>query len=205
LPAISCDTAYPDIEFSPRSRNWWARLKGTAPECVHVHRGSPWRATLLPDIVYFIGRSEIRRMPLRPEVLLCRECLLDVAAAEIAKFEGRVVAFEPDPSFTQYFFAAAPDFAPVGLTPEVEEAIEKRLKWNDETCSACARPATWLWFSSSEVGSLGEVQRIRDSKGEMLCAAHGARKLRKAFEKIDQAGVTFMNLPYGEAGAYVWI
>jgi len=34
---------------------------------------------------------------------------------------------------------------------------------------------------------------------------HGARKLLGAFERMAEANVFYMNLPYGEAGAYIWI
>ena len=41
-------------------------------------------ATLLPDIIFFVGQSHMRRERLRPEVLLCRECLMDVAKSDTA-------------------------------------------------------------------------------------------------------------------------
>jgi hypothetical protein len=205
LARISHDEAYPGIPFSPRSRNWWARLKGTPAECVHRPSKTGWIATLLPDIIFFLGRSEARREPLRPEALLCRECLMDVAKSDIEAFKGHVVAFEPDPSVTQYFFVGAADFAPAGMAAEVEEAIAERLAQDPGSCTMCQRNSTWLWFPRAQVASLDDFQRIRDSAGESLCAAHGAQKLRKAFEQIDKAKLSFMNLPYGEAGAYVWI
>ena len=34
---------------------------------------------------------------------------------------------------------------------------------------------------------------------------HGARKLLGAFERMAEANVFYMNLPYGAAGAYIWI
>ena len=183
---ISYEAAYPRIEFLPSSRNWWAWLKGTPAECVHLKREAAWMATLLPDT-------------------LCRECLADVARGEWEAYRGRVVAFEPGADFTQYFFAATPDFEPVGLTPEVSQAVGARLSGLDGACSECGVPATWLWLSREEVASLDEVHRIRDAAGEPLCAAHGARTLLAAFEGIAEANVFYMNLPYGDAGAYVWI
>jgi len=162
-------------------------------------------ATVLPDIVFFVGQSYMRRERLRPEALLCRECLMDVVKSDTGAYKGRIVAFEPDPSLTQYFFTSAPDFAPAGMTAEVEEAIAERLAQDSGNCAACDRNATWLWFPRAQVASLDDFQRIRDSAGERLCATHGAQKLRKAFEKIDKAKLSFVNLPYGESGAYVWI
>ena len=205
MARISYEEAYPGIPFSPRSRNWWARLKGTPAECIHRPRKTGWMATLLPDIVFFVGQSYMRRERLRPEVLLCRECLMDVMKSAAEAFKGGIVAFEPDPSLTQYFFTSAPDFAPAGMTAEVEEAIAVRLAQDFGTCAVCNRAATWLWFPRTQVASLDDFQRIRDSAGERLCAAHGAQKLRKAFEKIEKAKLSFVNLPYGESGAYVWI
>lgn len=130
---------------------------------------------------------------------------MDIAKRDIEAFKGRVVAFEPDPSVTQYFFVGKADFAPAGMTAEMEEAISERLVQDPGSCTMCERDATWLWFPRAQVASLDDFQRIRDSAGERLCAAHGAQKLRKSFEKIEKARLSFMNLPYGESGAYVWI
>ncbi len=189
----------------PRSRNWWARLKGTPAECIHLEDSVNWMATFLPDIVYLHGQSEMRRETLRPEVSLCRDCLLELATQELGSYAGSVVAFEPGLSFTQYFFVGNPDFAAAGVKPEVAEAIEHRMPRGDKSCVACERPAKWIWFSREQVASLDDIGSIRSAEGELLCAAHGARKLRKAFENIAEANVLYMNLPYGEAGAYLWI
>jgi hypothetical protein len=205
LGRVAYEEAYPKIRFSPRSRNWWARLKGTAPECIHLEDSTNWMATLLPDIVYLLGQSERRREALRPEISVCRECLLDTVVPEMAAFEGRVVAFEPASGFTQYFFVGEPDFSPAGMKQEVAAAIRKRLGWSEQSCDACTRSAKWLWISREHVASLDEAELIAEAKGEMLCAVHGARKLREAFEEIEEANLMYMNLPYGEAGAYVWI
>jgi len=202
----SSDVAYPGIEFSRRSRNWWSWLKGTPPECIHLERHAAWMATLIPDTLYLRGKRSATRESLRPEVSLCRECLVEIVEPALAGYHGRVVAFEPDPEiFTQYFFVAVPDFERAGLKPEVGQAINQRLRQTDQTCTVCARQATWLWFSREEVTSLDEVERIRDAAGEWFCAEHGAQKLCSAFERISEANVFYMNLPYGEAGAYVWI
>lgn len=206
MARISYDQAYPRIQFLPSSRNWWAKLKGTPAECVHLNRECRWIATLMPDTLYLRGKSAAQRDPVRPEVSLCRECLLETVSGELESFAGRVVAFEPDPeNFTQYFFMAAPDFEAAGIAPEVRAAIEKRLDEEGGKCSVCARRSAWLWFSREQVASLDDVERISGAPGEPLCAAHGAEKLTATFEKIKEANVFYMNLPYGEAGAYVWI
>lgn len=206
MPTLSCDTAYPEIEFSPRSRNWWAWLKGTAPECIHLDGDAAWIATLIPDAVYVRGKRSPTRDEIRPEVSLCRECLIETVEDELAKYPGRVVAFEPDSeTFTQYFFVGTPDFERVGLKPEVGRAIEHRLASSHQECAVCAKPARWLWFSREQVESLDDVDRIGEAAGEPLCSRHGAEKLCGAFKKISEANIFYMNLPYGEAGAYVWI
>jgi hypothetical protein len=205
LAAISYEEAYPGIQFLPRSRNWWAWLKGTPAECVHLDGEINWIASLLPDAVYLRGKRAVRRDSVRPEVSLCRACLVQIITGELEAYLGRVVAFEPDPAFTQYFFVGAPDFGPSGLAPEVASAIEKRLANGRQTCTTCERQATWLWFSREEIASLDEAGKIGTAAGEPLCAAHGAWKLCEAFERIEEANVFYMNLPYGEAGAYVWI
>jgi hypothetical protein len=139
-------------------------------------------------------------------VSLCRDGLLDTISDDLAAFDGRVVAFEPDPALlTQYFFVASPDFEAVGLAPETALVIEKRLAQTSESCTECSREASWLWLSQEQVPSLDEAGKICDSPGDWFCAEHGARKLLLAFEKIAQANVFYMNLPYGESGAYVWI
>ena len=171
-----------------------------------MDREAPWAATLLPDTLYLRGKRSLTREPARPEVSLCRECLIDTVASEFAAYAGKVVAFEPDAeAFTQYFFLGAPDFERAGLKPEVSRAIELRLAQKDRTCGVCRQAGTWLWFSHEEVASLDEVQRIREAPGESFCAGHGSEKLCRAFESISEANLFYMNLPYGEAGAYVWI
>ena len=163
-------------------------------------------AALLPDTLYLRGKRVPRREPVRPEISLCRECLLDTIVGELERFTGRVVAFEPNPEiFTQYFFVATPDSEAAGLAPETASAIEQRLAQTDETCVECSLPATWLWMPQEQVASLDETDKIRGERGEWFCSAHGARKLADAFERIAEANMFYMNLPYGEAGAYLWI
>jgi hypothetical protein len=206
LAQISYETAYPEIELAPRSRNWWAKLKGTPAECIHLDSEQAWMATLLPDTLYLRGKRVKQRESVRPEVSLCRDCLLGVAAVELQEYGGRVVAFEPDPeNFSQYFFVAARDFEAAGLEPEVAAAIEKRLAEIGQTCAECPKPATWLWLSREQVASLDEVEHIGAAPGEWFCPQHGAGMLCVAFKRIAEANVFYMNLPYGESGAYVWI
>jgi hypothetical protein len=69
----------------------------------------------------------------------------------------------------------------------------------------CGHHGKWLWLSREQVPSLDEVDRIAAAPGEWFCAKHGAEKLISAFEKIEEANIFYMNLPYGESGAYVWI
>ena len=206
MARITYEAAYPEIELAPRSRNWWAKLKGTPAECVHLDGEQMWMATFLPDTLYLRGkRAEIRK-PARPEVSLCRDCLLGVVARELQEYRGRVVAFEPDAeNFSQYFFVGTQDFGAAGLKPEVAGAIEQRLAEKGKNCAECSRQAPWLWFSRDQVASLDEAGRIREASGEWFCAEHGAGMLCVAFKRIAEANVFYMNLPYGEAGAYVWI
>lgn len=205
LARVKYEEAYPKIRFSPLSRGWLARLKGAAPRCIHLEESAEWMATLLPDVVFLNERSERRRAALRPEISVCRDCLLEIAMPELAAFEGRVVAFEPGRSFCQYFFVAQAEFDPAGMAPEVAAAIGKRLEWSAGTCADCSRQARWLWISRAEVPALDEPERIAEAKGELLCATHGAERFRGALERIKEARLMYVNLPYGEAGAYVWI
>lgn len=89
--------------------------------------------------------------------------------------------------------------------PEVTDAISARLVQNSGQCQVCGHAGTWLWLSHEQVASLDEIEQIRTATGEWFCANHGAQKLFSAFEKIGQANIFYMNLPYGESGAYVWI
>ncbi|HEY0704974.1 MAG TPA: hypothetical protein VGD60_19580, partial [Candidatus Acidoferrales bacterium] len=180
---ISYDDAYPHIEFLPRSRNWWAWLKGTPAECIHLASETNWIATLVPDIIFLRGKRRRRSDAVRPEVTLCRECLATTATPEIAEYEGRLVAFEPDPELlSQYFFVEKADFADAGLAPEVSAAIAARLQHNGGACQVCGHAATWLWFSREQVATLDDVEAIASAAGESFCAKHGAEKLFSAFE-----------------------
>ena len=49
------------------------------------------------------------------------------------------------------------------------------------------------------------MEQVAAAPGTAFCARHGARNLLAAFERIAEANVFYMNLPYGESGAYVWI
>ncbi len=206
MPHVTYEEAYPGIRFLPRSRNWWARLKGVPAECEHLEGEVHWMATLVPDTLYLRGRATTRRELVRPEVSLCRECLLGFLEEELAAYRGRVIAFEPDAeSFSQYFFVAPEDFEAAGVLPEVAAAISERLSGDEARCARCSAGATWLWLSRAEVSSLDEAGRIRSERGEGLCAEHGAQRICAGLKRIPEANLFYMNLPYGEAGAYLWI
>ena len=206
MARITLEQAYPELAFRPSSRNWWAWLKGLPAECVHLDQEEAWMATLVPDTLYLRGKAAKRREPTRPEISLCRECMLGVIGDELDRYPGRVVAFEPDEkAFTQYFFVGVADFTAAGLAPGVAAAIAQRLESDGSRCAECSRAATWLWFSGQDVTSLDDVAAIGAAPGERLCAAHGARKLCATLEAIAEVNLFYMNLPYGDSGAFVWI
>jgi len=203
---VPLELAYPQVVFRRRSRNWWARLTGQPAECAHADPEQTWMATLIPDKVYLRGKGRVVRQPLRPEASLCLDCLVDVVKPELAAFAGRVVAFEPDAkSFSQYFFVGREDFEAAGLQPEVASAIGRRLSGLKGSCEECSRTARWLWFSRNEVRSLDEIVQIESAPGRLLCAPHGAAAFDNAMRKVDEANLFYVNVPYGESGAYLWI
>jgi hypothetical protein len=125
---------------------------------------------------------------------------------ELPRFSGRVIAFEPDGGeFSQYFYVGSEEFSAAGLQPEVAAAISRRLDQPMDQCACCLRPATWLWFSRDEVPSLDDVARIAMARAEALCSEHGSQKLLESFARTSDANLFYINLPYGESGAYVWI
>jgi hypothetical protein len=206
MARIALDQAYPGISFRPRSRNWLARVMRWPAECVHLETGHPWMATFIPDTLYLRGKPAPRRQPSRPEVSVCLDCLSGLLEAELAGYPGRMVAFEPDGEmFTQYFFVGRDDFAAAGLRPEVAAAIGKRADNFNGPCSDCGKAAKWLWISRREVSSLDQTERIEESPGALYCAKHGAAKLCGALGKIDEANLFYVNAPYGDSGAYLWI
>ncbi len=206
MARLALDQAYPGISFRPRSRRLWARLMRWPAECIHLEPGHSWMATFIPDTLYLRGKPAPRRDLVRPEVSVCFDCLMGLLEPELAVHQGRVVAFEPDgESFTQYFFVGAEDFEAAGLRPEVAAAIEKRVKSVSGACGDCGDPATWLWISRREVSSLDQTERIENSPGALFCAKHGAAKLCDALGKVDEANLFYVNAPYGDSGAYVWI
>jgi hypothetical protein len=203
---ITLEKAYPGVAFHWRSRNWWARLTRVPPECVHLQHEATWMATYIPDTLFLRGKASVRRRPARPEVSLCRACLLAQLEVELAAHPGRIVAFEPDSSsFTQYFFVSTPDFAAAGLQPETATAISRRLGLPSGDCDACELPAAWLWISREEVANLDDVGHISMARGQSLCSRHGARRLCESLGGISEANLFYVNVPYGEAGAYLWI
>ena len=199
------EQAYPGISFRWRSRNWWARLTRIPPECIHLEHDFSWMATYSPDTLYLQGKATKQRQPARPEVSLCRTCLAGELRDELTKYRGRVIAFEPDAAeLSQYFFVGKQDFAAAGLQPEVAEAITARLRQPLETCDECSAVARWLWIPREQVHSLDDIGSIRAARGAHLCAAHGARRLCDTFAGIDEANLMYVNIPYGDDGAYVW-
>ncbi len=206
MARLSVDQAYPGISIRPRSRSLWARLMRWPAECVHLENGHHWMATFIPDTLYLRGKARLRRNPARPEVSVCFDCLAVLLEPELAASPSRVVAFEPDgETFTQYFFLGCDDFAAAGLRSEVAAAILTRLEELEGACSDCGKPATWLWISRREVSNLDQTERIAASPGALFCAKHGAAKLCEALGKIAEANLFYVNAPYGDSGAYVWI
>jgi hypothetical protein len=204
--SMRLEQAYPELRFRRRSRNWWARLMRMPAECEHLEHDGAWMATFIPDTLYLRGKASVRRRPARPEVSLCLACLRGEMEKDLPRFPGRVIAFEPDTAeFTQYFFVGSDEFAAAGLQPEVAAAIARRLDQPMDTCASCDRRATWLWFSREEVPSLDDVARIAMARAETLCPLHGARKLLGSFAGTPDANLFYVNVPYGESGAYVWI
>jgi len=206
IQSMRLEQAYPEIRFRPRSRNWWARLMHMPAECEHLDNDGAWMATFIPDTLYLRGKASVRRKPPRPEVSLCLACLRGEMQKEVPRFAGRVVAFEPDGGeFSQYFYVGSEEFSAAGLQPEVAAAISRRLDQAMDQCTRCDRPATWLWFSREEVPSLDDVARIAMARAEALCSEHGSQKLLESFARTSDANLFYINLPYGESGAYVWI
>lgn len=165
-------------------------------------------ATFLPDNLYLQGKNVNLREPNRAEVSLCRDCFAKMFEPELREFDGKVVAFEPEvESVTQYFFVAAPDFEAAGVEPSVMQALQTRLAEADGSkgCGECARPAKWLWFSRESVPHLDAVEKIAAARGEWYCAEHGARKICSALTSLEHANFYYVNAPYGESGAYLWI
>jgi hypothetical protein len=212
MPRMKLEQAYPGIAFRWRSRNLWARLTRVPPECVHLEHEVSWMATFVPDTLYLRGKASVRRRPARPEVSLCRACLVAELESELSRYSGRVVAFEPDgEAVSQYFFVAADDFAAAGLEPQTAAAITRRLELPLGDCERCSsasaeeRAASWLWIPREEVSSLDEAGGIAMARGEVLCPRHGARKLCEALQQLSEANLFYVNVPYGDAGAYLWI
>src|SRR4029077_6126568 len=105
----------------------------------------------------------------------------------------------------QYFFVGRDEFSAAGLQPEVANTISRRLGQPMGGCEACDRRASWLWFSRDEVPSLDDVPRIGAARAESLCSYHGPQRLVQSFAGAAEANLFYVNVPYGESGAYVWI
>ena len=53
----SYESAYPSIPIFPRSRNWWAWLKGSPAECIHLEHDSEWVADASPRYSLPAGKA----------------------------------------------------------------------------------------------------------------------------------------------------
>lgn len=166
-------------------------------------------ATFLPDNLYLQGKNVPLRQPQRPEVSLCRDCFVGEWRKDLAAYPGRVIAFDPeDDSLRQYFFVAAQDLDSAGVEPAVAQVIRTRLARDEDAsrpCQECARSATWLWFPRAQVPHLDAADRIASMAGEHFCAEHGAAQLCQSLASIEHANLFYVNAPYGEGGAYLWI
>jgi hypothetical protein len=206
MSRIPIEDAYPTLAFRPKSRNWWAKFTGAPAECVHLEYQTGWMATLVPHTLYVRGKAVPQKPRVAPDVSLCRDCLLRVLKPALATYSGRVVSFDPDPdTFTQYFFVGTPDFEASGLEPKLSAAIHELLARPKVTCEECRRSATWLCIARGQVASLDDFDNIRRARGENLCSVHGAAHFCAALEKIPEANLFYVNFPYGDTGAYVWI
>ena len=206
MPKVSPEQAYPGVAFQRRTRRWFARWSRALPECEHLATDNQWMALYSPDTLYLRGKSSALRTPPRPEVSICRACLLGLLEKELAAYTGRVVAFQPDgETFSQYFFVSREDFDAAGLEDDLVAAIGARLDALTGTCEECGNAARWLWLPHSEVHTLDETALVREAPGRVLCARHGAKALCRALEAVEEANLFYINAPYAEAGAYVWI
>jgi len=52
---------------------------------------------------------------------------------------------------------------------------------------------------------LDQTERIEESPGAKYCSKHGAVKLCETLGKIEEANLFYVNAPYSDSGAYVWI
>lgn len=206
MAKLTPEQAYPGVAFQRRTRTWFARWSRALPECEHLANDQRWMAIYSPDTLYLRGKSSALRTPPRPDVSICRACLLGLLERELAAYTGRVVAFEPDgETFSQYFFVSRGDFDAAGMEDGLVAAVGARLDALGGTCTQCTSRATWLWLPHAEVQSLDETALVREAPGRALCARHGAAEMRRALEAIEEANLFYINAPYAEAGAYVWI
>jgi hypothetical protein len=62
-----------------------------------------------------------------------------------------------------------------------------------------------LWFSREQIPNLDAADRMEVMPGEHFCAEHGAKQICAALAAIEHANLFYVNSPYGEGGAYLWI
>ncbi len=142
----------------------------------------------------------------RPDVSLCRDCALEFLERELSAFRGRVIAFEPDgENVTQYFFVPRDDFQSAGLVPELSEALRPPHRAAQRFVRIMFRSRAMDVVSAKRGAKSRRFRQRLFREGRQLCAKHGAEQLCAALEKIEQCNLLYVNIPSGEAGAYVWI
>jgi hypothetical protein len=197
------EQAYPTLLFR-RTGSIWERF--STPKCVHAENEDGWIACISPDTFIKHGRLTKLSETARPEVALCRSCLITLLNAELPRFQGRVVALEPHmEQMQQYVFTALSDMADGEFEPEIISAITRRLEDISGECDSCDQDAKWLWLSSRDVIDQQDLEGISNAKGVLLCSRHGSLTLRGALERIPKADMEYLNLPYSEAGFYIWL
>ena len=55
-----------------------------------------------------------------------------------------------------------------------------------------------------EIVSLEETEKIQAATGEALCPNHAAQQMRIMLERIAEANIFYINVPYGAIGAFLW-
>jgi hypothetical protein len=197
------EQAYPTLQLRSTGSIW---ERFSTPKCVHAENDDSWIACISPDTFIKHGRLTKLSEAARPEVALCRSCLVALLSAELPRFEGRVVALEPHMEhMQQYMYTALSDMADGGFEPEIISVITRRLEDIRGKCESCDQHAKWLWLPSQDVIDQEDSEGIRNAKGILLCSRHGSLKLCSALEGIPKANMEYVNLPYGEAGFYIWL
>jgi hypothetical protein len=127
------------------------------------------------------GFSRRPESPLSEIEPVCDRCGKSKLADSMAKFRGRAVVFEPDPTDPCYAYQALDEISNIS-TPEMRNELGRVLDSVEPKCCQCGAPSNYLWISATAKRGIfkdGFGESFSESAKQTLCAGCCASKIKR--------------------------